>query len=760
MGRPLNYNQGILEENKLPDSSNSTIAVEDASGLTLQAWNAFLGHRSELGAANLAVQRLDGFLSDAERHPMRPEDKKKILDQATLMIDHLYPHLPYKLETFHFIHPVLWLETNVRPFLDTISEANFHGNVIAAFSLVRDAHTLYGLPSPFRGAVAFLPFQMRYYVDPAGRHYVVTKVMSGFDHEQFRPGAEITRWGGAPVDLYIQAIAGRLPGGNTDAHFTRGVFHSTLRPLTFCQPPSANELPAIVLEYTPPGSTETRSIRIPWGVATGFDLGHGFPPGAFSMSSALEHSNAWCSVLHSPPTAAPTPAMQPTHPVSPAAAALSLKSRVPEAFEMQFTGGAQREGVIDPANLVAGNGLNAASQFGYIKIKKFSDGSTVGNTGAIVDEFKRILGLMDQVAPDGLILDVRANPGGDVHAAEQMLQMLTPGKITPARFHLANTPAVVQILRNIVALAALPPGQRGLSAEDESRLTDAMTDLNSWLDDGKNQPLPEGQRVTSGQTLTESGIANVIGQVYQGRVVLLIDALTYSAAEIFAAGFQDHAIGTVIGMDHNTGGGGGNVWKHSDLLRMLGPVSGLALEELPLDATMSVAIRRLSRVGFFPGTWVEDVGVKADLPYIPDSADDLISDYPGLIRLACDTLLQMPKFRADVVKFAVQRDGSVKLDLATTNIDSIDVFLDGQLTIEKHQVSRSPDGSATAQSLTVPGIPGTSDPSKLIVVAYTLAPGADGQELFEGAFRKVDLQAPAPAAQEDEAPTDGTPDSQ
>ena len=42
--------------------------------------------------------------------------------------------------------------------------------------------------------------------------------------------------------------------------------------------------------------------------------------------------------------------------------------------------------------------------------------------------------------------------------------------------------------------------------------------------------------------------------------VLLVDALAYSATDIFAAGFEDHEIGLIIGTASGTGAGGANVW--------------------------------------------------------------------------------------------------------------------------------------------------------------------------------------------------------
>ena len=62
-------------------------------------------------------------------------------------------------------------------------------------------------------------------------------------------------------------------------------------------------------------------------------------------------------------------------------------------------------------------------------------------------------------------------------------------------------------------------------------------------------------------------MCNGIGQVYYGPVVLITDALSYSATDIFAAGFQDNEVGLVLGTSGNTGAGGANFWSLDDLLR-------------------------------------------------------------------------------------------------------------------------------------------------------------------------------------------------
>jgi C-terminal processing protease CtpA/Prc len=98
--------------------------------------------------------------------------------------------------------------------------------------------------------------------------------------------------------------------------------------------------------------------------------------------------------------------------------------------------------------------------------------------------------------------------------------------------------------------------------------------------------------------------------------VSVTDARCYSATDIFTAGFADHAIGKILGVEDNTGAGGANVWTHgllSQLLQLPPPDDNSSpYKPLPNGANMRVAIRRTLRVGELSGTPVEDLGVRPD----------------------------------------------------------------------------------------------------------------------------------------------------
>ena len=104
---------------------------------------------------------------------------------------------------------------------------------------------------------------------------------------------------------------------------------------------------------------------------------------------------------------------------------------------------------------------------------------------------------------------------------------------------------------------------------------------------------------------------------YGGPKVLIVDARSYSAADIFAAGWQDNELGPILGTAERTGAGGANVWTH-ELLRLWLPDQ---LTELPLGAGFRVALRRATRTGANVGVPLEDLGVRADQVHEPTLAD-------------------------------------------------------------------------------------------------------------------------------------------
>jgi C-terminal processing protease CtpA/Prc len=228
--------------------------------------------------------------------------------------------------------------------------------------------------------------------------------------------------------------------------------------------------------------------------------------------------------------------------------------------------------------LVARIVTTAKGEFGHLRIHTFNTAN--GDVARFLKEVQRLLG---ELPPDGLILDVRGNGGGYIEAAEGLLRLLTSRPVQSEPMQLINSGLAYELCGRSRELL------RWRQSIGEASETGAQYSQAFPLTPNQDSPDP-----------------------YAGPVVLITDALSYSATDMLAAGFQDNHIGTVLGVDDNTGAGGANVWSQRQL-RDEWP--GGPFQPLPKDARLYVALRRSLRVGRYAGRPVEDLGVKPDVRY-------------------------------------------------------------------------------------------------------------------------------------------------
>jgi C-terminal processing protease CtpA/Prc len=179
--------------------------------------------------------------------------------------------------------------------------------------------------------------------------------------------------------------------------------------------------------------------------------------------------------------------------------------------------------------------------------------------------------------------------------------------------------------------------------EDLCRMNSPSTvfsdmDLSPWYK-SINEIRQTGSVYTLGYAITSPSTLHAFQAKVKHKLVLITDALCYSATDIFAAGFRDHKLGAVLGVHDNTGAGGANVWTHS-LLEQLTVDSTHAskyFKKLPYGAEFTVAIRRTLRVGPNAGVPLEDLGVRPDEVW-QMTKDDLLNKNRDLISKACEML--------------------------------------------------------------------------------------------------------------------------
>jgi hypothetical protein len=562
-----------------------------------------------------------GFAAGAAVAPLTIRQREILIDQAILMLEELYAHLPLK-RALHATDPIQRLRL-LRLHHEALDEREFQSAMIDIFVGLRDLHTNYILPSAYHPKYAFLPFRVEEYYENRQRKYLVSAVSPVNTDANLTQGIEITHWSGVPIDLAVARNAGREAGSNAEARRARGLEALTLRWLGMSLPPDEDW---VVLTYS-----NGKESRIPWQAVEPDNLD--VPSGATGVAS-LEHKAAIGLDVK-------TELLRRVRKTLFNAAALKVDADVADRRQRGAPPVAEVS-VLPDVYPLFGTVQTPSGTFGYVRLATFSPANAA--IDAAVNEFVRILRTLPAT---GLILDVRGNGGGYVNFGERILQTLSPSLITPEPFHFMSTPFTLSIART------------------ENWLTEWAEPLATSLATGAG--FSQGFPVTSPES------CNNIGQVYQGPVVLITDAFCYSTTDIFAAGFQDHGIGVILGCHDNTGAGGANVWDYellADLSLTPNPFTAL-----PRGATMRVAARRSTRVGSRAGVPLEDLGVAPDERYFM-TRDDLLKGNVDLIAYAATLLAARPQQTLRIAP--VGGLPVTQMQIAATNIDRVDLHVDGR----------------------------------------------------------------------------------
>jgi hypothetical protein len=572
------------------------------------------------------------------------EERQRIVDQALVLIEQCYVHLPLT-RAIHAVDPVQRLKL-LRYRLNSLSERRFHDEMISIFTELRDLHTNYLLPVPFtspegNGMTASLPLLIEEFFENGERRYLVTAVAPDLIKEdpQFEPGVVITHWNGIPMDRAVELNADRQAGSNPDARHARGVDTMTAR---FMGMSAAPDEGWIDLTYVATDGQE-RETRVEWLM---------FAPDL--SPTAVDPNSAENPLSQAQGIDIQTESIRRARKMLFKPGAMDLERQVTATFETR--GGLEPgEAIPDPAMADVSTfpdklQFRAVStphgEFGHIRIRSFA----VDDVDAFVAEVARIARLLPQ---NGLIVDVRGNGGGTIMAGERILQFFTPKTIEPERLHFINTPLTLELSRR---------PNLGLDAWRESIAQAVET----------GTPFSDGFPISP----DEPKDCNRLGQQYYGNVVLITDGLCYSTTDIFAAGWQDHEIGTILGTEGNTGAGGANVWTHDLLGRFLSGHDS-PIRPLPKGTQMRVAIRRTSRVGERSGDPLEELGV------VPDeihhmTKNDLLNNNEDLFERAASILAGQLVRRLAVEVTPLRDPTKTRVSAATENISRLDTYLDGR----------------------------------------------------------------------------------
>ncbi|HEY8203664.1 MAG TPA: S41 family peptidase [Pyrinomonadaceae bacterium] len=539
------------------------------------------------------IIELNKFLPSVEKKSnLSRTERLRIVDQAILLFEMNYVHLPLK-RAMHAINPIQRLKL-LKFRLETKGSEmetglQFHKRLLDIFASLRDLHTVYLLPTPFRDHTAFLPFLVeQYFARVKGKRvekFLVSRVLretlpaapdQAEEVASFEPGVEVLYWNGILIRRVIELNGETQAGSNLEARFARGLDNLTVRPLDTSLPPDENW---VDLTY----QTRTKKIltlRLEWLVYQG-DAKPLSKRITKKKRAAIDIKktkiNQLKRTLFGPPV---------------------RDLRVRKEFEDVFYA------EVRPVD---------GRDFGYIRLFSFDP----PDTDEFVKEFRRVI-TKKGFPQEGLIIDVRGNPGGKIRSGERLLQLFTPRRIRPESFEFINSSLNLEICRKA-------PKRLGLLRWADSIAEAVIT----------------GATYSLGFPISSDEDCNGIGQVYYGPVLLITDALSYSTTDMFAAGFQDNEIGDVLGTSDNTGAGGANVWWYDDFINAAAKNSKSPFKALPRDTELMVAIRRSIRVGRRDGRPLEELGIAPDHRHYM-TKNDLLKRNVDLVKRAAAILNTKP----------------------------------------------------------------------------------------------------------------------
>ena len=245
----------------------------------------------------------------------------------------------------------------------------------------------------------------------------------------------------------------------------------------------------------------------------------------------------------------------------------------------------------------------AAHTIGYIRIPSFNPTDPT----AALTAFQKEIAFF-QTNTEALVVDDMRNPGGSVSYLNSILSLLMPAKWRSIPFELRATSEFVEEVSSAMVSAAsqgAPQSYLDLLQQIKDNIVAANAKMR-----GRTDPIPlDDVTIDRGPAMDSKG--NILA--YTKPVLVLVDDMSASAGDAFAATIQDNARGPLLGWRTMGAGGSVEAWEAGSYSLGIATV------------TESLMIRKndITTAEYPAEPYVENIGVRPDIEVDYMTTDNL-----------------------------------------------------------------------------------------------------------------------------------------
>lgn len=543
------------------------------------------------------------ILAAAAACPAQMTPGEKVLDFSQMAATYAMNYGPLQWKRDALNVDLLNIGDWLTKAMNTQDDLDFYELCVAYVANLNDAHDVFLLPSDFQ---AYLGFDVDIYDGKTIIEFIDRTQLLSSDFP-FQIGDELLSLDGVSTQDLIKQFNNYAIAANPLSTSRFAASSITFR--TQQVMPHAHVIPALSTVVINRRNGGTQSFSIPW-LKSGTPLtivGPVLPPFSNSAAKAAASST------------------QPDY-MEPLMRLRNLRIR-DRKLVLGF--GALKPVFALPDNFVVRMGTNRFDAFytgtyqaqgltiGYIRIPAFDSFASRG--------FQTEINYMQQNT-DGLVVDIMRNPGGDGCFAEDLLSRIMPNQFQTLGFEIRATRAWVaafqQALQDARDLGAPAPIVR-----QYEKLLQQVT-AAFLMPSGRTPPLP-----LCGTSLAVLSAMDKSGQViaYTKPVMLLADEMSASAADFFAAVFQDNQRGPIFGM--RTMGAGGNVQQFQ--------VSTYSEGQATLTESLMHRKNPIVTPEYPTAPYVENIGVRPEIKQDYMTVDNLLNNGSTFVQAFTDAIVKL-----------------------------------------------------------------------------------------------------------------------